>query len=633
MRDLILLVVIPMVLIAVCLATGYGILNILKKRQNFSRILIVGYVFCTTVFQIIAMPFMLFQMEFAPLFYGYIVILLLICVYAFYIFFIKETGINVIKKEFSNAMHEKTKTIAWCLVLAGVAGQVLYVVAKQHTDIDDSYYIAMVNTIIETGRIHSIDPASGMSQFGFSSQYKLVGYEVLLSVIARFFNVNAAYLSHTILPVFLVPLHYLIISNIAKMLDKKSAPYFVLLYEITNIYSGYSGYSQGAFLLYRIWQGKAVMINVCVPILILAFLWLYDSKRKIGKSTIVYITGVLISGLHTTTVAVYLIPIAYFGLVASYLLMHKNWLNTIKLCLPIVFIMPYVVLKLCVLRFDAAQSAMDTIESVTSDADSLSYIYELIDKYMAGNTWLLALVVVACVYICLYGGRKAKGVIVFPAFVLMVTFCNPFLMTFVAQNVTGSPVYWRVFWLLEFPLILVSAIVLLVKRTKIEDIYGIIPAIGVVIIAFSGSYIFTESGFVDRENRYKLDGRSVAISDMVLADSNKRDDEVILLLPEDLSYSVREYTGEISLLINRYTSSLYLNDGKENDYDRLNELTQMLWGGEKKWDSDELSRDLLYFNVDYLVLYSQYEEKVQLPDSLTEIGVCNEFTIYRVENL
>lgn len=632
---MILLFLIPTILIIVCLTAGYSILYIFKKRQNFSKALIVGYIFCTAIFQVISMPFMFFQMKFTPLFCGYIVIILLICGYAFYIFFIKAAGIEAIKKELSGTVSEKEKLIAWCLVLVGVVGQVLYVVVKQHTDIDDSYYIAMVNTIIDTDRVHSIDPASGLAQFGFSSQYKLVSYEVLLSVIVRFFGVNAAYFSHTILPVFLVPLHYLIIINIAKMLDEKTAPYFVLLYEMTNIYSGYSGYSQGAFLLYRIWQGKAVMINIVIPILILVFLWLYNSKRRIGKSEIVCITGVLVSGLHTTTVAVYLIPIAYFGLVVSYLFMHRKWLDTFKLCIPIVFIIPYVVLKLIVLRFDAIQSAVDTIESVTTDAGSLSYIYELIDKYMAGNIWMLALLVLACIYILICGSKKEKGVIALPALVLLVTFCNPFLMTLVAQNVTGSPVYWRLFWLLEIPLILVSAIVLLVKRVKVKDMYGMMPAVGVAVIVISGSYIFTESGFVDRENRYKLDGRSVAISDMVLADSEKTsyDSEVVLLLPVDLSYSVREYTGRISLLLNRYTSEeLYQNVGKREDYERLNDLGQVLWT-EQKWDSKELEKEMEYFDVDYLVLYTQSLEESVIPDSLTEIGTCNEFTIYRVENL
>ena len=106
----------------------------------------------------------------------------------------------------------------------------------------------------------------------------MVSYEVLMSFIVRLFHVNTAFFMHTILPVFLIPVHYIVIYQIGKFISQRYAYHFVLLYSVFNLFSAYSGYSQGAFLLYRIWQGKSGVINIIVPILILTFLYICDKK-------------------------------------------------------------------------------------------------------------------------------------------------------------------------------------------------------------------------------------------------------------------------------------------------------------------------------------------------------------------
>ena len=130
-----------------------------------------------------------------------------------------------------------------------IAFQIFYVVYYQHTDIDDSYYLAQINTIIHTNKILAIDPASGIAELNFNSQYKMVSYEVLMSFIVRLFHVNTAFFMHTILPVFLIPVHYIVIYQIGKFISQRYAYHFVLLYSVFNLFSAYSGYSQGAFLL------------------------------------------------------------------------------------------------------------------------------------------------------------------------------------------------------------------------------------------------------------------------------------------------------------------------------------------------------------------------------------------------
>ena len=148
-----------------------------------------------------------------------------------------------------------------------IAFQIFYVVYYQHTDIDDSYYLAQINTIIHTNKISAIDPASGIAELNFNPQYKMVSYEVLMSFIVRLFHVNTAFFMHTILPVFLIPVHYIVIYQIGKFISQRYAyhlcsytVYLICSVHILDIvkelfcYIGYGrGNPESLILLFRYW--------------------------------------------------------------------------------------------------------------------------------------------------------------------------------------------------------------------------------------------------------------------------------------------------------------------------------------------------------------------------------------------
>lgn len=97
-------------------------------------------------------------------------------------------------------------------------------------------------------------------------------------------------------------------------------------------------------MLYRIWQGKSGVINIIVPILILTFLYICD-KKDITVTDIIFTGMVLVAGLHATSVGIYLVPVAYFALVAGNFLIYRNIKNACKLVVPVGIVMPFVLLK------------------------------------------------------------------------------------------------------------------------------------------------------------------------------------------------------------------------------------------------------------------------------------------------
>ena len=161
--------------------------------------------------------------------------------------------------------------IFWAFIIGLIFYQVFYVVYFQHADSDDSYYLAQINTIVETDYLMNIEPTTGIDVFKQIATYKLIGHEVMLSMIAKMFNVNVAFLSHMIMPIKMIPLHYIVVYELGKIIKYEYKRLFLFFSVIINMFSAFSGAASPAWLLLRIWQGKAVIVSILLPMLLLEF--------------------------------------------------------------------------------------------------------------------------------------------------------------------------------------------------------------------------------------------------------------------------------------------------------------------------------------------------------------------------
>lgn len=131
------------------------------------------------------------------------------------------------------------------------------------------------------------------------------------------------------------------------------------------------------------------------------------------------------------------------------------------------------------------------------------------------------------------------------------------------------------------------------------------------------------------ENKYKLDENTVQIVNAINAHSDN--EEVLLLVPMDWSYGVREYCGNIQLINNRYVDSTFVAAGLEDDLQKLyDELINPLYT-EKIWNASQLDTSLKYFHIDYVALYTESINQNALPDSFTEIKAAEDFVLYHID--
>lgn len=104
-----------------------------------------------------------------------------------------------------------------------------------------------------------------------------------------------------------------------------------------------------------------------------------------------------------------------------------------------------------------------------------------------------------------------------------------------------------------------------------------------------------------------------------------------MLLPLDWSYGVREYCGNIELLINRYTDGTFQSSGKGDELEELyDELVNPLYV-EKEWNSADLYTGLKKYDVDYVVIFQDALVNNQISDSLKKIFSNEEYGVYQVK--
>ena len=571
-------------------------------NQNFSIAIsfIKGFLFENCCFFLIAMPFMLLKLAFIPLYYifgGLVIASIVYGIYDVYIYLFKKkyliTWFINYKKNFDVIY------IIWIVIIVGILFQLYFVAFLQHVDIDDSFYLAESTTAISSNSVQKIDPASGIDSFSFTNQYRFVSFELLIAFWAKLLHINVAFLCHTILPVALLIVHYVVIYLIGKAISSEKAFIFVIISILTNVFSLQFDYWQTYFTIARIWQGKSVLISLIIPCLLFLFI---ETDNKIEKKDIFDFTVCLFAGMSVSTVGVYILPIMYFALVMSKIVSDRNFKAFIKMCIPIIILMPFVLIKAYSLLSEG-NTGKSIVDKVTSSSiEQTTYERLLFNDFFDKNIYVFGLYILSLIILVIWANDKIKKYFLYPNIVLFLTFLNPALMSVVSEKITGIPVYWRLFWLLNIPFVFATAMITLFinDRKECRFLKYIFLSIFITIQVSQGQYIFSEEAFSKSENKYKINNCSVNIVDSVLKDSSKKP---ILLVPEEMSYYIRMYSGDVMIPVNRYTEYNYSINGMEKEYnDLVKKLITPLYV-ERQIECEELKEQLKVNGIQYFFVY------------------------------
>ncbi|MGI6007461.1 MAG: DUF6077 domain-containing protein [Ruminococcus sp.] len=203
----------------------------------------------------------------------------------------------------------------WAAV-ALIVVQTLVITVGRHIDEDDAFYVGVAVAAQETDEMYTVDPYTGEEYDELPARYILSPFPVFMASSGEITGVHPAILAHTVFPVFLIPFTYMIYALLGKRLfgkERRLAGFFLILVCLLHIFSGYSVYTQGTFLLVRIWQGKAILAAALIPAVY--YYGLRTVQEKKGKAAnFIMLLLLMLACCHVSSMGIMLGAIA-MGLV------------------------------------------------------------------------------------------------------------------------------------------------------------------------------------------------------------------------------------------------------------------------------------------------------------------------------
>lgn len=255
---------------------------------------------------------------------------------------------NAKKKE-----RSKLEQMQWILVFLLIGLQLFMAVTHASFDGDDAYYVVQSVITDETNTLYRILPYTGTST-SLDMRHSMAVFPIWIAYIARMTGVHATIVSHTLLPVFLIPLTYIIYYEIGRKLFREKAeqlPSYMILVCTLQIFGNVSIYNNATFLLMRTWQGKSMLANVVIPGIFMILLWLFDGEpeKRPPRGSIwflLFMINIVAAMMSTASVFLNSFLIAVMAIIFS--LQEKNIKILFKMaacCIPcVVYALLYILL-------------------------------------------------------------------------------------------------------------------------------------------------------------------------------------------------------------------------------------------------------------------------------------------------
>jgi hypothetical protein len=159
------------------------------------------------------------------------------------------------------------------------------------------------------------NPARGNEWGKWQARYVLSPFSIYIATLSEEVGLPPAVVAHTICPVIFIGLMYMIYALIAKKLfnsDKKAICIFLILINILYIFGNFSIRTNFTFALFRLWQGKAIIANICIPLVIYWYWVSAEEKMKFLPMLMMFI--IILASCLPSSMGVVLIPLTVFTL-------------------------------------------------------------------------------------------------------------------------------------------------------------------------------------------------------------------------------------------------------------------------------------------------------------------------------
>lgn len=191
-------------------------------------------------------------------------------------------------------------------------------------------------------------------------------------------------------------------------------------------------------------------------------------------------------------------------------------------------------------------------------------------EYFSGSGYMLLLGVCLLLLMLREPKGKIRSALLFPTLLLLAVVLCP-LTADILMKMIGGEVYWRCFWML--PIVLLGAYVATeaVARSRGRIKRLLTAVMCVALIAFNGTFVFSNAYFSTRENNYKLPTEVIWVADAINRHAAKNGiKKKKIVAPTGIATYIRIYDASI---LQRYGRSMANSEWKSELYLEVNSDT------------------------------------------------------------
>ncbi|MCR5671150.1 MAG: hypothetical protein K6G10_09105 [Butyrivibrio sp.] len=177
--------------------------------------------------------------------------------------------------------------IYWGIFFAILLFQMIMAVVMSSFDGDDAYYVVESLLAQQADVMNTILPYTGSST-SLDLRHALAVITMWIAFMAKKSAIHATIVSHCVIPLFVIPLVYLVYVEIGRVLFRtrqQIIPVFMIIVSFLMMFGNVSIYTPATFFLMRTWQGKAMVANLVFPLIFWLFLWMMEDVKRTREKT------------------------------------------------------------------------------------------------------------------------------------------------------------------------------------------------------------------------------------------------------------------------------------------------------------------------------------------------------------
>lgn len=246
----------------------------LKLRANAAMAYILGYLSYMCLFELITVPATLLWVPLTVLARAWVLLMAVIVLAAAVL--LRKIWVSQLK-----AIQDILRKHSFMIFAAAVVFlQCLIVVLYMDTTADAAYYVGTVSTSVYTDTLARYNPFNGKLLTKFQARYIFSAYPMHNAVWCRLIGMHAIVQAKIVMSSINVLIANLIIYQIGKRLfdgNEKKADLMVVFVCMLQLFTN-TIYTAGTFFFTRSYEGKALLGNVAIPMVLLCAVWFWQEK-------------------------------------------------------------------------------------------------------------------------------------------------------------------------------------------------------------------------------------------------------------------------------------------------------------------------------------------------------------------